>query len=198
MKKMSKKEKIYIIVCLLLMVLSVSSYFILTSIWNKEVEEAQKKLDETIEKYGTIEEETVENIVAKFNAEVLANGKLNVASEEYLTKEEDNTYWYGLEQGLYLMIEPMEYKGDKKEEKTAYMILYVDNAFTDYEKENEYSKCLVKANNSEFSDKEVLELLKGSLELASESKCANNGKGISVCHLTQDDHRETQIKRLYK
>ena len=60
MKKMSKKEKIYIIVCLILMVLSVSSYFILTSIWDKEVEEAQKKLDETIEKYGTIEEENFE------------------------------------------------------------------------------------------------------------------------------------------
>jgi len=195
---MKKKEKIYIIVCLILMVLSVSTYFILTSIWDKELEEAQRKLDETIEKYGTVEEETVENIVDKFNREVLTKENLNVASNDYLTKEEDNTYWYELEEGLYLMVEPMEYKGDKKEEKTAYMILYVDNTFTDYERENEYSKCLVKANNSEFSDREVLELLMDSLELASENKCANNGKGISVCHLTQEDHREIQIKRLYK
>lgn len=195
---MKKKEKIYIIICLILMVLSVSTYFILTSIWDKEVEEAQRKLDETIEKYGTVEEETVENIVDKFNNEVLNKENLNVASNDYLTKEEDNTYWYELEEGLYLMFEPVEYKGDKTKEIAKYMVLYVDNTFTDYEKENEYSKCLVKANNSEFSDREVLELLMDSIELAYEDKCANNGKGISVCRLTLEDHYEIQIRRLYK
>lgn len=198
MKKMSKKEKIYIIVCLLLMVLSVSSYFILTSIWNKEVEEAQKKLDETIEKYGVVEKETIENIVGKFNTEVLSKENLNVASNDYLTKEEDNTYWYGLEQGVYLMFEPIEYKGDKTKEITEYMILYVDNNYTNHTQINEYAKSLIKANNSELSDKEIIELLMDSIELASESKCANNGKGISVCHLTMEDHYEIQIKRLYK
>ena len=114
------------------------------------------------------------------------------------TKEEDNTYWYGLEQGVYLMFEPIEYKGDKTKEITEYMILYVDNNYTNHTQINEYAKSLIKANNSELSDKEIIELLMDSLELAYEDKCANNGKGISVCHLTMEDHYEIQIKRLYK
>ena len=56
----------------------------------------------------------------------------------------------------------------------------------------------MKANNSEFSHREVLELLMDSLELASENTCANNAKGISVGFFKGEAHTEIQVMRLYK
>ena len=175
MKKMSKKEKIYIIVCLLLMVLSVSSYFILTSICDKVLEETQKKLDETIEKYGVVEKETIENIVGKFNTEVLSKENLNVASNDYLTKEEDNTYWYGLEQGLYLMFEPIEYKGDKAKEITKYMILYVDNNYTNHTQNDGYIDNEI-GNDTVIGDRLVVDISEESIDAIATALSGYNGQ----------------------
>lgn len=183
-----------IIVVLLVVIGAISLKFVL----NKDLEKQKEDLNETVEKYGSVEKETIQNIVAKFNALVVDNSSLNPASEDYLTKEEDNTYWYGLEQGLYLMFEPVEYKGDKTKEVTEYMLLYIDNTYTDENKVLEYAKYLIKANNNEITDDEASKLVSDAKSLADSKKTANNAKGISVGFFKGEAHTEIQVMRLYK
>ena len=82
------KKKLVILICGI-MVLN------LTGCGKSDLEDAKKDLQETQEKYGWVRKETVDTLVAKFNAEVVDNSSLNPASIDYLT-ESDNQYWYGL------------------------------------------------------------------------------------------------------
>ena len=66
----------------------------LTGCGNSSVEDAKKDLQESQEKYGSVEKETADVLVAKFNTEVADNSTLNPASTDYLT-EYNNQYWYG-------------------------------------------------------------------------------------------------------
>ena len=77
------------------------------------VDDATKDLKESQEKYGFVEKECVDVLVAKFNTEVVDNSSLNPASNDYLI-ESNNQYWYGLVEGIYLVVVPKEYTGDKQ------------------------------------------------------------------------------------
>ena len=87
--------------------------------------------------YGSVERETVEVLVAKFNSQVVDNSTLNPASDDYLTTDE-NAYWYGLITGVYLIVYPMEFTGDLSSDIVDYMVLYVEknSEFASYT--NEY------------------------------------------------------------
>lgn len=65
-------------------------------------EEKETPLDNE-EQTSYVEEETVEILIAKFNAEVVDNTELFPASNDYLTVS-DNIYWYGLMSGVYLAV----------------------------------------------------------------------------------------------
>ena len=54
--------------------------FGLSGCGKSKVEDAKKNLQESYEKYGFIEKETVDVLVAKFNTEVVDHSSLNVAS----------------------------------------------------------------------------------------------------------------------
>lgn len=162
-----------------------------------ELEEAEKDLQETYEKYGLIEEETVEVLVAKFNKEVADNSSLNPASEDYLTVGEDS-YWYGLIEGVYLVVVPEEFSNDKATEIVDYMALYVDKTSQYASDSLEYAKHLIKANNSEITDAEIDTLLADAKASAADQKTANNGKGISVGYIETDEDYQYQVIRLYK
>lgn len=97
----------------------------LTGCGKSSVEDAKKDLQESQERHGYVEKETVDVLVAKFNTEVVDNSSLNPASTDYLT-EDNNQYWYGLIEGIYLVVVPEEYTGDKTTEIVDYMLLYVD------------------------------------------------------------------------
>ena len=84
----------------------------LTGCGKSSVDDAKKDLQESQEKYGSVEKETTDVLVAKFNTEVVDNGTLNPASADYLT-EYNNQYWYGLLDGVSLVVVPEKYTGDK-------------------------------------------------------------------------------------
>lgn len=61
----------------------------LTGCGNNVEEQSQ----EPVQEYGYVERETAEELVAKFNTQVVDNSQLNPASDDYLTTYKD-AYWY--------------------------------------------------------------------------------------------------------
>lgn len=123
--------------------------FGLSGCGKSKVEDAKKNLQESYEKYGFIEKETVDVLVAKFNTEVVDHSSLNVASTDYLTKE-NNQYWYGLLEGVSLVVVPEKYTGDQATDIVDYMLIFVnktskynDEALT-YTKKNLLKQIIIK------------------------------------------------------
>lgn len=154
---------------------------------NKDLENQRQKLQETQEKYGWVEKETVDVLVAKFNTEIVDSSSLNPASTDYLT-EDNNQYWYGLIDGIYLVVVPEKYTGDKSTEIVDYMLLYVDKT-SKYESDAiSYIKHLIKANNSNITDNEIDSLLQEAKVKSTSGETANNGKGISIGYIEKKIH----------
>ncbi len=162
--------------------------------------DAEKDLQDTIKKYGYVEKETVDVLIAKFNTEVMNknnDNKLNPASDDYLTINDDN-YWYGLIEGIYLVAVPIEFANDKSKDIVDYTYLYVEKEGKYKSDAEAYIKHLIKANNNDIKDEEVDKLIDDAKEKSSEKETANNGKGISVGYTETEDNFQYQVKRLYK
>lgn len=169
----------------------------LTACGKSDLEEAKKDLAKTQEKYGYVEKETVDVLVAKFNTEVADNSTLNKASIDYLT-ESNNQYWYGLIEGISLVVVPEKYTNDKTTEIVNYMLLQVDKN-SKYEKDaNTYIKYLIKANNNQITDSEIDTLIQDAKTKNNSGKISNNGKGISIGYTENDEKYQYQVLRLYK
>lgn len=146
---------------------------------------------------GYVDKETAEVLVAKFNTQVVDNSSLNPASEEYMTTHED-AYWYGLITGIYLIVYPVEYTGNLSSDIVYYMVLYVEKN-SEYESNvNEYMEYLIKANNPEITTEEVNELMTEARNSVSVGTTVNNGKGIDVGYVDNDDNYQYQVIRLYE
>lgn len=159
--------------------------------------EAEKDLQETTNKYGFVEKETVEVLVAKFNTEVMDNnGKLNPASDDYLTID-NNQYWYGLIEGIYLVVTPTEFNNDKTKDIVDNMTIYVQKGSKYEEDVVNYVKHLLKANNDKFTADEINSLIDDAKQKVNKEK-ANNGKGISLGYNDNSDNYQYLVKRLYK
>lgn len=152
-------------------------------------------LQEPQEKYGAVEKENVEVLVAKFNTEVKDNSTLNPASPDYLT-EDNGEYWYGLIDGIYLVVVPEKYIGDKTE-IVNYTLLYVNKSSKYVSDASSYIKYLIKANNQEITEAEISTLISEVKEKVNSGKTANNGKGISLSYTESDDVYQYQVLRLY-
>ena len=152
-------------------------------------------LQESQEKYGAVEKENVEVLVAKFNTEVKDNMTLNPASTDYLT-EDNGEYWYGLIDGIYLVVVPEKYTGDKTE-IVNYTLLYVNKSSKYVSDASSYIKYLIKANNQEITEAEISTLISEVKEKVNSGKTANNGKGISLSYTESDDVYQYQVLRLY-
>ena len=161
------------------------------------VENAKKDLQESQEKYGFVEKETIDVLVAKFNTEVLDNSSLNSASADYLT-EDNNQYWYGLIEGIYLVVVPENYTGDKTIDIVDYMLIYVDKTSMHKDDAVVYAKHLIKANYNEATETEIDTLLEEAKNKSTTGKTAYNGKGISVGYLDNNDYYQYQVLRFYK
>lgn len=183
-----KKVICYVLLCGVL-VLS------LTGCGKNKVEEAQKDFQKSVEKHGSVEKENVETLVAKFNTEVKNNSTLNPASTDYLT-EDNGEYWYGLIDGIFLVVVPENYTGDKTE-TINYTLLYVKKS-SKYESDaSSYIKYLIKANNNEITDAEIDTLINDAKEKVNSGNTANNGKGIKIGYTESDDVYQYQVLRLY-
>ena len=191
------KNKKIIIICLIMIILAIVISLGVKLYLNKDLENQRQKLQETQEKYGWIEKETVDVLVAKFNTEIVDSSSLNPASTDYLT-EDNNQYWYGLIDGIYLVVVPEKYTGDKSTEIVDYTLLYVDKT-SKYESDAiSYIKHLIKANNSNITDNEIDSLLQEAKVKSTSGETANNGKGISIGYIEKNDSYQFQVLRSYK
>lgn len=191
------KNKKIIIICLIMIILAIVISLGVKLYLNKDLENQRQKLQETQEKYGWVEKETVDVLVAKFNTEIVDSSSLNPASTDYLT-EDNNQYWYGLIDGIYLVVVPEKYTGDKSTEIVDYTLLYVDKT-SKYESDAiSYIKHLIKANNSNITDNEIDSLLQEAKVKTTSGETANNGKGISIGYIEKNDSYQFQVLRSYK
>ena len=169
----------------------------MTGCGKSSIEDAKKDLEDSYEKYGFIEKETVDVLVAKFNTEVVDNSTLNPASTDYLT-EYNNQYWYGLFDGVSLVVVPKTYTGDKATDIVDYMLIYVDKTSKYEEYAITYAKHLIKANYNKITESEIISLLEKAKSESTSGKTAYNGKGISVGYLDNDNYYQYQVLRFYK
>ena len=152
--------------------------------------------------YGSVERENVETLVAKFNTEVMDNSSpndssLNPAMDDYLT-EVDDRYWYGLIDGIFLVVVPEKYTGDKTADIVDYMIIHVEKS-SKYESDAvSYAKHLIKANRNDATESEIATLLEEAKDKAPTGKMAFNGNGISVGYLDDDDIYQYQVRRFFE
>ena len=191
------KNKKIIIICLIMIILAIVISLGVKLYLNKDLENQRQKLQETQEKYGWDEKETVDGVLAKVNTEIVESSSLNAASTDDLT-EDNNQYWYGLIDGIYLVVVPEKYTGDKSTEIVDYTLLYVDKT-SKYESDAiSYIKHLIKANNSNITDNEIDSLLQEAKVKSTSGETANNGKGISIGYIEKNDSYQFQVLRSYK
>ncbi len=62
----------------------------------------------------------------------------------------------------------------------------------------EYVRHLIKANNNNITDAEIETLLEEAREKSSDGITANNGKGISIGYIENEDNYQYQVIRLYE
>ena len=169
----------------------------MTGCGKSSINNAKENLEVSYEKYGFVEKETVDILVAKFNTEVVDNTALNLASTDYLT-EDNNQYWYGLNDGIYLVVVPEKYTGDKTTDIVDYMLIYLDKTSKYEEDAVIYAKNLIKANYNAATETEIITLLEKAKSESTTGKTAYNGKGISVGCLDKDNYYQYQVLRFYK
>lgn len=63
---------------------------------------------------------------------------------------------------------------------------------------NEYMEYLIKANNPDITAEEVDSLITEAKNSASSDKTVNNGKGIDVGYVDNEDNYQYQVIRLYE
>lgn len=191
-----KKSKIAIIILIIIVVLIVGAYFGVSYFLDKDLEKQEQELQESVETLGTINEENVATLVAKFNTEVMDNGPQYPASDDYFAAEND-LYWYVLYEDIYLYVEPVNYTGDKEAD-------VVDMTAIHFSKDSEHAdialglaKNLIKANNSELTNEEIDQLIAQAQEASKDKLVANNGKGITVALAENETNYEYQVVRIY-
>ena len=186
------------IILLVLIILSVGIYFGVNYFLNKDLKEQQKKLDDMIAEYGTIEKENVNTAVAKFNTEIMDGGLENPAKEDANSTSEDQLYWYMIEDGIYCYVKPEEYTGDVENDIVHTISVYYEIASGKQEKALEYFKLLIKSNKNDFTDEQITELINKAEELKEEKQKAVNGSGVMVGIAETEDHIEYQVTRNYE
>ena len=193
-----KKNTIITIICIIIILVCVVGYFAVRYFLDKDLEKQEQELQNTIETYGTVDKETVDVLVAKFNTQVMDNGSsLNPASNDYLTVD-DNKYWYGLNEGIYLVVVPQDFNNNPINEIVDYMFLFVDKGSQYEANSEEYVKYLIKANNESITDEEINTLLEEAKQSGASGETSNNGKGISIGYIDNVDNIQYQVIRLYE
>lgn len=191
------KKKVMTICGVIFVVVFVAVCFAIVQFSKQDVENAKKDLQATIEKYGTVEKEIVNVLVAKLNTEIMDNGINTPASDELMVAQ-DGLYWYGLTDDVSIYVKPVEFSNDNKKDIAEISAIYMNKEKYNEETAIKYAKLLIKANNEELTEDEIDTLIKDAKALSKDEEFANNGKGISVAILESDSHYEYQVKRLYK
>lgn len=163
----------------------------------EDLENAKQELEETYEKMGWVEKETVNTLIAKYNTEIMDGGLGTPASDDYMIIE-NGKYWFALTEEVIFYVTPVESTEDKMTDVAELSTIRMHKK--DYKEETiiNYTKKLIKANNYDLTEEEIDNLIKEAQKLKSDKKMANNGKGISVGIYEDDDLYEYQVRRIYK
>lgn len=191
------KKKLLTICSVVFVAVFVFVCIIIVQLSKKDVENAQNDLQKTIEKYGTVEKETVNMLVAKLNTEIMDNDINTPASDEFMVSQ-DGLYWYALTEDVYIYIKPIEFSNDTKKDIAEQSVIYMKKDVYDEQTAIKYAKRLIKANNYELTEDEIDTLIKDAKKVSKDNGMSNNSKGISVGIIETEDYYEYQIKRLYK
>lgn len=153
------------------------------------------------ETYGFVEPETVATLVAKFNTEVMdQTGWELLPADDTTMMTYENNYWYPLDEDVALVIVPVEFSGDKEQDKVLTMLIYADKNSANQERARLYWQYLVQANSEDYSAEEVTELMTEAEMLRERGEMANRGKGLFVAinGAGGGDHIEYQVVRNYR
>ena len=116
-----------IIIWVALILLSIGIFVGVKIYLDKNLDKQKEELNNTIEKYGTVEKETVEVSIAKFNTEVMDNNIGDPASYDYMV-EDNSLYWFGLFDSVNLYVKSENYTGNKDKDITDMIVIqYSDN-----------------------------------------------------------------------
>lgn len=146
-----------------------------------------------------VKEETVDVLVAKFNTEVMDNGMEYPASEDYLTKENE-FYWYGLYDDVFLHVVPVKYSGDLKNDIVLEMGIFYDKGSENEKMAMDYLFHLIKANDNTLSDDEVNKIIEKAQELGKDNINAETGTGylshgLLVTYWDNEDNYHYSVSR---
>lgn len=192
---MNKKKVILICVLILIVIITACIGFVY---WAKQdVIKAEKELQQTIEKYGSVEKETVNIVIAKLNTEIMDGGLKTPATDDSMVIDNE-LYWYALTENISCYVKPTEFSGDKEKDFAELISFYFDKEGYKEEKAIKYFEKLIKANKADLTEQEIDNLIKEAKENIKSDKMVNNGQGISVAIVETDNHYEYQVKRLYK
>lgn len=190
---MDKKKVIIIVVVLIVIAVCCTCVYLA----KKDVENAQKEYEETVEKYGTVEKETVNTMIAKLNTEIMDGGLNTPATDDSMVTEND-LYWYGITENISCYIRPVEFTGDHKKDNAELISIYFDKEGYQEETAVNYFKKLIKANKEDLTDQEIEKLVADAKANMASNQMINHGQGISVAIVKLDNHYEYQVIRLYK
>lgn len=190
-------KKILTILLCVGMILSITGCRNSVSDSKKDLENAKQELQETYNKYGWVEKETVNDLIAKYNTEIM-DGNLGTPAYDNGMLIENNTYWFALTDDITFYVKPVECSEDKMKDIASLSAVRIDKKNYNEEIIVNYAKKLVKANNNDFTDEEINTFIKEAKELKQDGKMSNNGKGISVGVFETNDFYEYQVKRIYK
>ena len=102
---MKMKKILFVILLCGVMALGLAGCSNLVSDSKKELEDAKNDLEETYKKYGWVEKETVNTILAKFNTEIMDGGLNTPASDDYMVvfihKNQNEQLDITLKRGVY-------------------------------------------------------------------------------------------------
>ena len=152
---------------------------------------------ETSQSLGALERESVQTTVAKLNTEIMDHGLDYPASDDYLVVEQD-TYWYGLYDDISLYIVPESFSGDKDQDITATIAIYVDKDSEHLDLAEEYARLLILANQPEYHADQITALMENAKSLSKENAQANDGHGIWFGIVETEDHYEYRVTRIYE
>lgn len=189
------KKKIIIISVVTLVIVAICFGVLYFS--KQDLEKAQNDLNQTIEKFGVVEKETVATTIAKFNTEIVDGGLNTPATEDSMVME-NGLYWYALTEELSCYAKPIEFTENKDQDITELIVLYCDKEGYNEETATKYASKLLKANQPELTEQEITNLIEDAKAHSAEQTAANNGKGVSLGFLETENHYEYQVRRLYK
>lgn len=191
------KKKIVSICGVIVVIIVIAVCIAIVYFSKQDVATAENELQQTIEKYGSVEKETVNTVIAKLNTEIM-DGGLNTPATDDSMVIENELYWYALTENISCYVRTVDFSGDKEKDFAELISLYFDKEGYNEETATNYFKKLIKSNKADLTEQEIDNLVKEAKANIKTNEMTNNGQGISVAIVETDNHYEYQVKRLYK